>query len=64
MLIEIEIKIYDGKYFIWNGFVTGFFGGFFFFNFNQTAQKYLNRAGQNLLTCSERQRILWHFVGM
>lgn len=25
MLIQIGVKIYDGKYFIWNGFVTFFF---------------------------------------
>lgn len=43
MLIQIGVKIYDDKYFIWNGFVYAFF---FFCHFNQTAKKYLNRMGQ------------------
>lgn len=42
MLIQIGVKIYDDKYFIWNGFVYAFF----FCHFNQTAKKYLNRMGQ------------------
>lgn len=55
MLIQIGVKVYVDKYFIGNGFVSAFF---FSFHFNQTTQKYLSRAGQNLNNYSGIQRIL------
>lgn len=44
MLIQIGVKIYDDKYFIWNTFVSAFF---LLFNSNQTTQKYLNNEAKS-----------------